>query len=181
MNQAFAFLLDVITTLATVFFLARFLLQASRADFYNPLSQAVVRLTDPILKPLRLVLPPWRNLDFAAILIAVLVQALLVLFLSGGASGLLIAGAALFKTVTFLINMLRWSIVIGAIASFIAPGSYHPVLQLFSQITEPLIAPVRKLLPAMGGLDFSPLIVLVGLTMLEMILGDFFGRFLGTV
>ncbi|MBM4205849.1 MAG: YggT family protein [Gammaproteobacteria bacterium] len=180
MNQAFAFLLDVVTTLATIFFLARFLLQAARADFYNPLSQAVVRLTDPVLKPMRLVLPPWRNLDFAALIIALLVQALLVLLLTGGASGFLIAGVALFKTVTFLINILRWSIVIVAIASFIAPGSHHLALQLLSQITEPLIAPVRRLLPAMGGLDFSPLIVLVGLSMLEMILADFFGRFLGS-
>ncbi len=179
MANAFAFLLEVIATMATFFFLARFLLQAARADFYNPLSQAIVRLTDPILKPLRRVLPGYRSLDFAAILVALLVQAAFVWLLTGGTDAIPIAGVALFKTVTYLISILRWSIVIVAIASFIAQGSFHPALRLLDQIIEPVVSPFRKILPAMGGLDFAPLVALVALYMLEMILEDLFGRFLG--
>lgn len=179
MTNAFAFLLEVIATMATFFFLARFLLQAARADFYNPLSQSVVRLTDPVLKPLRRIIPGYRNLDFAAVIVVLLIQALFVGLLSGGADALAIAGVALFKTVTFLISMLRWSIVIVAIASFIAAGSYHPALRLLDQIIEPVVSPFRRILPPMGGLDFAPLVALVALYMLEMILEDLFGRFLG--
>lgn len=179
MSNAFAFLLEVIVTMATFFFIARFLLQAARADFYNPLSQSIVRLTDPVLKPLRLVLPAYRNLDFAAIVMALLVQGIFVWFLSGGAGTLAIIGTTLFKTVTYIISILRWSIIIVAIASFIAPGSYHPALRLLNEIIEPVVSPVRRIMPAMGGLDFSPLIALVGLSMIEMILADLLNRFLG--
>ena len=140
----------------------------------------MVRITDPVLRPLRRVIPGFRNLDLAALLVALLVQSAFAWFLAAGAGALAVVGIALFKTVSFMISLLRWSIIITAIASFIAPGSQHPALRLLDEIIEPVVSPLRRILPAMGGLDFSPLVALVALSMLDMILADLFGRFLGS-
>jgi len=181
MSAAFAYLLEVLVGLGTFLFLARFLLQACRVDFYNPISQGIVRLTDPVLKPARLVLRGYRNIDFAAFLAALVVQFLALLLVSGMDLGMtaLLLGHATVKTIVFMIAIIRWSIIIVAIASLVAPGSDHPALRLLDQLVEPVLAPARRILPPMGGFDLSPLIALVVLYMLELILPDLFGRFVG--
>ncbi|MCP5180871.1 MAG: YggT family protein [Pseudomonadales bacterium] len=180
MANALQYLVNVAVSLATFLFLARFLLQACRADFYNPISQGIVRFTDPVLKPARMLIPGYRNLDFAAFLAAVLVQFAEPLLLGYGfANAGLLFARALVSTFLLMLMFLRWSIIIAAIFSFLAPGSYHPALRLLDQITEPVLAPARRILPPMGGLDLSPLIAIVVLVMLEMIIPDLFTRFLG--
>ncbi len=181
MANALRYLIEVVVSLATFLFIARFLIQACRVDFYNPLSQGIVRLTDPILKPARLVIPGYRNLDIAAFLAAVIVQLVGLMILSGqGLSGFgLLFGFATLQIVLLILKVLRWSIIIMAIFSFIAPGNPHPALRLLEQLVEPVLAPARRLLPPMGGLDLSPIIVIVIIAMLEMILPDLYGRFVG--
>jgi YggT family protein len=175
MNDVLHFAVTFLLQAACFLFLARFLLQACRVDFYNPISQGIVKVTDPVLRPLRLVLPGFRNFDLAALLTAIVIQLLLLMAvaaLQGGYSGgiaMLLVGAVL-QVAMLCIKIFWWSILIGIIAGWIAPGNYHPALTLVHQITEPLLAPARRLLPPMGGLDFSPIIVFLVLGVLERML-----------
>lgn len=179
MNDALNFAVSFILEVVTFIFVARFLLQACRVDFYNPISQGLVKATDPLLRPVRMVLPGYRNLDFAAFLAAVLVQVLLILSLTA-LQGAYLAGAvdllatAVLKVIMLCIQIFWWSILIVIIAGWIAPGTYHPALALLAQITEPLLAPARRLLPPMGGLDFSPIVVILLLGVIQRILPDLF-------
>lgn len=179
MNDALNFAITFILEMVTFVFVARFLLQACRVDFYNPISQGLVKITDPVLRPVRMVLPGYRNLDFAAFLAAVLVQVLLITSLAAlhGAylgNGVVIFAQAVLRVIMLCIQIFWWSILIVIIAGWIAPGSYHPALALLQQITEPLLAPARRLLPPMGGLDFSPIVVFLILGVIERILPQLF-------
>jgi len=179
MNDALNFAITFILEVVTFIFVARFLLQACRVDFYNPLSQGLVKATDPVLRPVRMVLPGYRNLDLAAFLAAVLVQIMLIMSLSvlqGGYVGhaITIFAEGVLRVIMLCIRIFWWSILIVIIAGWIAPGSYHPALALLQQITEPLLAPARRLLPPMGGLDFSPIVVFLILGVIERILPQLF-------
>ncbi len=179
MNDALNFAISFILEVVTFIFVARFLLQACRVDFYNPLSQGLVKATDPLLKPVRMVLPGYRNLDFAAFLAAVGAQVLLLMSLSAlqglylGGAGIVVAEAVL-RVIMLILQIFWWSILIVIIASWIVPGTYHPALALLAQITEPLLAPARRLLPPLGGLDFSPIVVFLILGVIERILPQLF-------
>lgn len=179
MNDALNFAITFILEVVTFVFVARFLLQACRVDFYNPISQGLVKATDPVLRPVRMVLPGYRNLDFAAFLAAVLVQILLIMSISalhGGYVGNVVTlfAEGVLRVIMLCIRIFWWSILIVIIAGWIAPGSYHPALALLQQITEPLLAPARRLLPPMGGLDFSPIVVFLLLGVVERILPQMF-------
>jgi YggT family protein len=121
------------------------------------------------------VLPGFRNFDLAALLAAIITQLLLLMAVTAlqggytGGIGTLLVGAVL-QVAMLCIRIFWWSILIGIIAGWIAPGNYHPALTLVHQITEPLLAPARRLLPPMGGLDFSPIIVFLVLGVLERML-----------
>ncbi len=173
MNEALAFIVNTIFSLICFLFLARLILQASRADFYNPISQGIIKATDPLLKPLRLVLPGYRNFDFASLVGAWLVQALAVVILvslAGRGAQLDVLGVlllSLYKVLYLLLYIYFFAILFVIVLSFIAPGSYHPAAILLAQITEPVLAPARRLLPPMGGLDFSPIIVFMVLILVR--------------
>lgn len=172
MTEVLYFVSSFLLQTVTFLFIARFLLQACRVDFYNPISQGIVKVTDPVLKPMRMVLPGYRNLDFASFLAAVVAQILLVYAVA--AIGGLYAGNVLqvivnsgIAVLLFIIRVFWWGILIMIIASFVAPASHHPALLLLHQVTEPLLAPARRLIPPMGGLDFSPILVFLLLGVIE--------------
>jgi YggT family protein len=175
MNDALNYLITFVLQAACFLFVARFLLQACRVDFYNPISQGIVKITDPVLRPVRLVLPGFRNFDLAALAAAILSQLALLMAITTlqdgytGAFGAFV-GAAILQVLMLCIRIFWWSILIGIIAGWIAPGNYHPALVLLHQITEPLLAPARRILPPMGGLDFSPILVFLILGLLERML-----------
>ena len=165
------FVLQVVAFL----FVVRFLLQACRADFYNPISQGIVKATDVVLKPVRMVLPGYRNLDFAALLAALIIEVVMIVALGAIAgrqtgTALQILTTGVLQMVLLGLFIIKWSILIVIIASFLAPGNYHPALALLQQLTEPVLAPARKLLPPLGGLDFSPILVFLILGVIERIL-----------
>jgi YggT family protein len=167
--------LDFVFRLACLLFLTRFLLQACSADFYNPISQAVVKATDTVCKPLRRILKPLHNFDFASFLMAWLVSVAGVVAFSylafGTAPGAIaVAWAGLIKTLMVLLQFYKWTIIIIVVASFIAQGSYHPALALLNQLVDPIMAPVRKILPSLGPLDLSPMVVLLIIILIEDIL-----------
>lgn len=168
----------VISSLGSLYLLAvllRFLLQAARADFYNPVTQAIVKLTSPLVVPLRRVIPGYRGLDFATLVLALILNSLftgLALLVSGFtnvAIGTIVAWSFV-GLIAFILNIYFWSLLVSVIASFIAPFSGHPVLLLIHQLLEPLYNRVRRILPPMGGLDFSPILMFLGIQVLEILL-----------
>lgn len=167
----------IIGSLGSLYLLAvtlRFLLQAARADFYNPVTQAIVKLTSPLVVPLRRIIPGLRGLDFATLILALLLNSVftaLMLLVSGITSvgiGSIVAWS-LVGLINFMLNIYFWSLLISVIASFIAPFSGHPVLLLIHQLLEPLYSRVRRILPAMGGLDFSPILMFLAIQVVEIL------------
>ncbi len=165
-------ILITILLIASTFYLTvvllRFLLQLARADFYNPISQFAVKITNPLLRPVRKIVPGWGGIDGASLVLAVIIQAItffLILVAQNG--GLPAIGAltlltwAVLGVLSLIVKIYFWSVIAVVIVSWIAPGSSHPAIQLVAQITEPIMRPVRNVIPSMGGLDFSPIAVFI--------------------
>lgn len=159
---AIRFLVDILLTLYSAVLLLRLLLQWVRADFRNPIARAIVQLTNPVILPLRRVLPPVGKIDTASVVALVLCTALklwLLMLLVGvtlPAGGLMLRATAL-ELVTLVLNTYLISIVLNALLSFVAPGNYSPAQLLLASICDPLLNPIRRVVPAIAGLDLSPL------------------------
>jgi YggT family protein len=168
------FLVQVLFGLYAVAVLLRFLFQLVRADFYNPISQFVVKITKPVLNPLRRIIPGYRGWDFASLVLAWLVITLelaAVLALNGhGAQPLAALALALPHLVDLLINIFLVALLIQVILSWVSPGNYNPAVGLTYSLTQPLLAPIQRMLPNMGGLDLSPMVAMLGLYLLKMVL-----------
>jgi YggT family protein len=171
---AILFVLDALLTLVVVAFLLRAVMPLARADFRNPLGQAVLRFTDPLVRPLRRVLGPVGRVDVASFVALLLVQfagaALLRLVAGGGfdLAGTLLAG--LTELVRTVLRFYSVAILAYAVLSWIAPGAYSPATRLLAALCEPLLTPVRRILPPVAGLDLAPLFVLIGLQALQILL-----------
>jgi YggT family protein len=173
---------DIFTYLIYVFFglyilamLLRFLLQAVRADFYNPISQSLVKVTNPLVIPLRKILPGFGGLDLASLLLALILQILMVTLLVLIQTGAMLAPLPLLLVgvlglASYLLKIYFFALLAMIVLSWIAPGGNHPALYLLHQITEPVMAPFRKVLPSMGGLDFSPILVFIIINVLQIVL-----------
>ena len=173
--DALYFLVDSILTFAVYAFLLRVLLQLARADFRNPLAQAVVALTNWLVLPLRRVLPPVGRFDtasFVALLVVQLVATLILFRLRTGALyplvPLVVAALRSLASATLLLYTIL--IFVYAALSFIAPGARSPATTLLASLCEPVLRPLRQVLPAVGGIDFSPLVAIVGLTALRILI-----------
>lgn len=170
-----SFLVRSIFTLFLLLVLLRVMLQVARADFYNPLSQAIVKITNPLLMPLRKIIPGLGGLDMAGIALALLVQIICIILLySMNGFGFppianMIAWAGL-GIISLILSIYWIAVLIGIIASFIAAGNNHPLLLLLHQFTEPVLAPFRRILPPIGGLDLSPLLFFLLLGVLQILL-----------
>jgi YggT family protein len=160
--NAGAILIEVIFGLAVSLFLIRVLLQLVRANFYNPVCQFFYKATNPLLMPMRKVLPPMRNLDSAGLLIVYLLECAKVWLLAALADLALNVGATLLlgfaELIAFVLMLYFWLILIRVILSFVGQGSYHPMVPLITQLTEPVLRPIRRVLPDLGGFDLSPLL-----------------------
>ena len=177
-NEILVFLIQTLLSLYLVVMLLRFLLQLVRADFYNPISQFLVKLTNPLVLPIRKVMPVFGGIDTASLLLTLLLQLLgiaAILVLNGVGIPplpLLLVWSAL-GVIGLLVNMYFFALLAMIILSWVAPGSRHPAVYILYQITEPIMAPLRKLLPPMGGLDFSPILVFVLINVIQIILRHF--------
>lgn len=173
LTQIIIFLIRVFGGLYLCVILLRFLLQAARADFHNPVSQTLVKLTSPLLIPLRRVVPGVFGIDIASLVLALLFHWLvmqLILLVAG--YGLVAPQYMLAWAVIGLIgNVISIYIFAGFvlfISSFLAPFSQNPLLLLVRQLLEPMLAPVRRFVPPVGGLDFSLLFLGVGLYVIRI-------------
>lgn len=174
MNNALLFLVDTLFGLYIIAVMLRFILQAARGDFFNPIAQFLVRVTDPVLRPLRHIIPRWGLYDMAAVVL-MLVLAFLnieaVLFLIGMQAkiGSVIVWSV-FKLLVLACNLYFFSILVQAILSWFSPGMHSQASVILWDLNEPLLRPVRQVLPPMGGLDFSPLVVLIALQVINMLI-----------
>lgn len=173
--DALTFVVDSVLSLAVYAFLLRLLLGIVRADFRNPLSQAILSLTNWLVLPLRRFLPPAGRVDTASVvaLLAVQFATTLILFklLAGAAIPAVPLLAAGLRALTVSTLQLYTAMVfVYALLSFIASGTYRPVLTLLASLCEPVLAPLRRILPAAGGLDFSPLVAIIGLQALRILI-----------
>jgi YggT family protein len=167
------FLISTLFSLYIMVVMLRFILGAVRADFYNPVSQFLVRITNPLLVPMRRVIPSIRQYDTSALLLMLLLQllSLLIIVLLRGASVPFIALllAAVGELVVLAFNVFIFAIVIQVIISWVNPGTYNPVNALLHSITQPVLAPIQRIIPPISGIDLSPLVALIGLQVLKML------------
>lgn len=178
--NSMSFLISTLFSLYIMVVILRIWLQAARADFYNPFSQFIVKATQPVIAPLRRVIPSVGSIDVATVLFAYLLCVLkfvaLNLIISNGSAsfsvGFLIWGfLALIKNAG---EMIFWVLLIRAILSWVSQGR-SPIEYVFHQLTEPMCAPIRRILPAMGGLDLSVLVLFIGLQFANFLMGDIVG------
>jgi len=172
-GNAATFLIETIFGLYILLVMLRFLLQWARADFYNPVSQFIVKATQPPLKPLRKIIPGFGGFDMAALLFMIVLK-VAELWLVTGLMGLsLQPGGLLILSVADLlglaINVFIFSILIQVIISWVNPGMYNPLMGLLHSLTEPLLGPARRVLPPISGLDFSPFAVVICLYLATML------------
>lgn len=160
--NAIYFLVDAVLSLALYVALLRLLMQWSRADFRNPVAQAVVRITNPLIMPLRRILPPINRIDTASVVAVLLVLVADVILMSVvrgfGVPPLLplLRGAAL-ELATSVLWLYFYAIFLYALMSLLAQGSYSPMQPLLASLCEPVLAPIRRIIPPIAGLDLSPL------------------------
>jgi len=160
--SAITYIIETLLSLALFVVLARLLLQWTRADFRNPLCQAVVRLTNPLILPLRRVLPPIGKIDTASVVALVLVAILEVgcLFALHGIAmppPLLWIRPVLTEIARTVLWTYLYSIFLYALLSLIAPGGYSPLQSVLTTLCEPVLRPIRRVIPSVAGLDLSPL------------------------
>lgn len=175
MGDVLFYTLQTFAPLYLMIVLLRFMLQMVRADFYNPISQFVVKATHPLLAPLRRIIPGFRGLDIASLVLAFFVMFVtLLLALSLVGLGDQIANLipnliawTLLGTATMFLNILFYALIASVIISWVARGSRHPFVILINQLIEPLLLPIRRLLPDLGGLDISPIFAFFAINILQ--------------
>ena len=174
LSTAAVYILQTIGSLYLLIVLLRFILQLVRADFYNPLSQFIVRATHPLLKPLRKIIPSFAGLDLASLVLAILVQLVLmalVLMLMGYGldNPLQLLIWSIIGVTALFIKVFFFALIISVILSWVAQGSHNPAAELINQICEPLLVPIRRILPSLGGLDLSPIVAFLILNLIDML------------
>lgn len=174
LNTAAVYVLQTLGSLYLLIVLLRFVLQLVRANFYNPLCQFVVKATQPLLKPLRRIIPSLFGLDMSSLVLAILVQLALMaltLLLTYGTTGnpLQLLIWSLIGVTALFLKIFFWAMIISIILSWVAPGSHNPGAELVNQICEPALAPFRRILPNLGGLDLSPIFAFLALKLIDML------------
>lgn len=174
-TNAFSFLIETILNLYLVALMLRVLLEARRADWRNPLVQILIHATEPLVAPLRRIVPNLGRVSLAGIVLLYLLQVtiLVVVTLINGfeihwVTLLVTAILRLARTLLILYLVL---IFIGVILSWIGPRARHPIVPLIFELNEPVLAPIRRFMPNLGGLDLSPLVAIIGIQFLIILLG----------
>jgi len=177
MKPALIFIISTIAQLFLLVMLLRFWLPFLRADFRNPIAQAILRLTSPLVIPVRRVIPPIGRLDTATVIIAFVLQyltVLIILTISGLSAGILpIAITALIDLVLLSLRLFTFAIFIHIILSWIAPGTYNPATAFIAMLVEPVMRPFRRLIQPIGGLDISPMFAIIGLMALSILISSY--------
>jgi YggT family protein len=173
--EAIRYIVDTLLWLLTLAFLLRFLFQLVRADFRDPMADAVVRVTNWLILPLRRVLPPIGKIDTATV-VAVIASASLrtavLMALSGEALGdwLVLLRVTVIGLVDLTLRVYLFALLLYWLTSFVSPGGYSPGVRLLAQLCEPILKPVRRIIPRIGQIDFSVLWVSIAIGALLILL-----------
>ncbi len=195
--DALGFAIGVIFNLYAMLLALRFIMQLFRADYYNPLAQFVVKVTDPVLKPIRRFVPSIKTYDTSSLLLTFVVVFFKLLLLKVLKTGYLpVAGKSILamsqsygslffigivEVIHLLFNIFIFSMILQAILSWFPNPSTDSIRNLLSGITEPVLRPIRKYVPPIGGLDLSILVGIIGLMFVQMLItGSLLAPFLGT-
>lgn len=174
--NALTFLITTLFDLYLMVVILRIWLQLARADFYNPFSQFIVKATQPLIAPMRRILPSIGRFDTASFVLALLIVIVKILLISliagGGIDILLFLMFALVSVIKKAGVLLFWMLIIRAILSWFNQG-YNPIVMVMGQLTEPVLAPLRRIIPPIGGLDLSVMLVIIGMNFLNMLLGQY--------
>jgi YggT family protein len=158
--------------------LIRFIMQAVRASFYNPIGQFTIKFTNPVLVPMRKVIPSAYGYDLAGLVLLFLLElikvicifALRALFFSAALfpNAGIILGAAFIEILNLVINFYTFAIFMGVLASWVISLQNHPMMIIINQIINPLLRPFQRFIPAIGGLDLSPIFALLALQLIKI-------------
>jgi YggT family protein len=179
MSQSLAtaatYLVQTLFGLYLLAILLRFLLQIARADFYNTVCQTIVKVTNPALKPLRRIIPALGGLDISALVLGLIVQTaaiclILLLHSYQIPNMLLVLGWALTGILSLVLNIYFFALIAVIILSWVAPQSHNPLAILIQQLIEPIMRPMRRLIPAIGGLGLSPIFIFIAINLLKIML-----------
>jgi len=163
----FVFLIDILFQLYATALLIRLLLQWVRADFYNPVSQFIVKITNPPVLPLRKIIPGLGGIDMATLVLAVLVMAVKVMLVYQTVDPLIIGILAIGQTLILIISIFLYSIIIQAILSWVNPDPYNPAVSLLNSLTHPVLKHFQKLIPPISGMDISPIFAMITLMFVQ--------------
>ncbi|NIE76091.1 YggT family protein [Pantoea sp. Tr-811] len=172
LSGAAIFVVQTLVSLYLVIVLLRFVLQLVKANFYNPLSQFAVRATQPLLKPIRRVIPSIGGLDTSSLLLSIVIQALLmgfVLMVTYGTFGdvLHLLMWAIIGVTSLFLKIFWVAMIVMVIVSWVAPNSHNPAAELAWQISEPVLAPFRRIVPNLGGMDISPIFAFLAIQVIQ--------------
>ena len=173
-GNAGVFLIQTIFGLYLIAIMLRFLLQLTRADFYNPVCQFLVKITNPPLIPLRRIIPGFMGVDVAAVVLMLAIK-IVEIFLIAIINGYSLAPLGLFvysiaDLLGLLLNVFFFTILIQVVISWVNPGGYNPTVSLLYAINEPLLSRARRLIPPISGFDLSPIVVVIVLQLLTILL-----------
>jgi YggT family protein len=183
LNFLYQTLMQLLSALVGIFLL-RFLLQQVRADFRNPFAMFVVRVTNPLVLPLRRLLPPAGRVDTASVVAVILVQ------LAVTAVGYLLPGLglpgpgamladAIVRLLETTLGLYQLMIFVYVLMSWVNTGGYNPLSRLLGQLCEPVLGPFRRALPSLGGLDISPIVVFFVIRFLQIVVDTRIAPLLG--
>jgi YggT family protein len=177
MTQALYFIVKTLAQLYLLLLLLRFWLPIMRADFRNPIANGILRITSPLVIPLRRIIPPIGRLDTSTILVAYILEFLLILALLAlrglRVETLPIAITAILELAILSLNLFFFVILIKIILSWVAPQNYNPMTVLLNTMAEPVLRPFRRIVPAVGGFDVSPIFAIVLLKAAEIVLQSY--------
>ncbi|MDF3920261.1 YggT family protein [Salinicola sp. LHM] len=169
--------LMLVNTLVNIYLfvlMLRFLLQFSQADYYNPMSQGIVKATQPVVAPVQRILRPVGRIDIATLFVGFLLKVIVIIavFQIAGfgmppLQGLLLAGIA--GVLNAILKIYFFALIIMIILSWVAPRANHPGALLVMQIVEPIMAPVRRVIPPLGMIDLSPIVVFIAINLLDSV------------
>jgi len=174
-GNAFGFLVETLFSLYIAALLLRVLLEAVGADYYNPVSQVLLKVTQPLVAPLARLVPRLGRFNSAAVVLLVIIQTIsvvLVMAISGFAADPLQALViAVVRLVRMLLVMYMVLIIAEVILSWVGGGMRHPIIPLIYQLTRPVLQPIRRIMPSLAGLDLSPLVAIIAIQFLMILIG----------
>jgi YggT family protein len=173
LNNALLFLINTIFDLYLLVLCIRLILAWARADYFNPITHVVIQITQPVIAPLRRLIPNYARIEFSTLIFIIFVEIikiyLLSLLLMGGAPIPAIILTALEAFIRLLLNTFFYAILLHVIMSWISPG-HTPLGQVLTQLSSPILRPCQRIIPPLGGLDLSPVFAMIGLQFLIILL-----------